>query len=114
MFQISMDQGFQILQAYLRNGSRLHVLGLIGGERAWSAAKIAEATPTNFKFELFDDAGGPHWICDVPLSGASIWFDPLGDSARLSGGASDCRSALRLAYDDGTELILGEGATTVQ
>ena len=108
MFEVDFEQGVRILEAFCRNASQLHVRGNVMGEFAWSPATIAQASPSRVCFNLFDAPGTEQYECEVSLAGAQLFYDPDGTTAWTGSGAYPWRSALRIAYKDGTELVLGE------
>ena len=114
MFEVDFEQGVRILEAFCRNASQLHIRGNVMGQFAWSPATIAEASQSRVCFNLFDAPGTEQYECEVSLDGAQLFYDPDGKTAWTGSGAHPWRSALRIAYRDGTELVLGERYLHVQ
>jgi len=108
MFAIDIKQGVQILEAFCRKGSQLHVRGRINGELAWSPAMIAKASDSKVCFKFFDTPGTEQYECEISLAGSQMFYDPTGTTTWIGAGAYPWRSALRIAYRDGTDLVLGE------
>ena len=108
MFEIDIEQCLRILEAFCRNASQLHMRGRVKGELTWAFATIAKTSESWVCFNLFDVLGTGQYECDVPLAGAQLFYDPTGSAAWTASGGHAWRSALRIAYLDGTELVLGE------
>ena len=108
MFEVDFEQGVRILEAFCRSASQLHVRGTIMGEFAWSPATIAKASVYRVCFDRFDAPGSEQHRCEVSLVDARLFYDPNGTTASTVSGAYPWRSALRIVYRDGTELVLGE------
>ena len=108
MFEIDIEQCLRILEAFCRNASQLHMRGRVKGELTWAFATIAKTSESWVCFNLFDVLGTGQYECDVPLAGAQLFYDPTVSAAWTASGGHAWRSALRIAYLDGTELVLGE------
>lgn len=114
MFAIDIEQGVQILEAFCRRGSQLHVRGKINGELAWSPAMIATASDSKVCFKFCDAPGSEQFECEISLAGSQMFYDPTGATSWTGPESYPLRSALRIAYRDGTELVLGERDLPVQ
>ncbi len=114
MFDIDIEEGLRILEAFCRNASQLLVRGKVKGELAWAFATIAKTSKSRVCFNFFDMLGTARNECDVPLAWAQLFYDPTGSAAWTGSGGQAWRSALRIAYTDGTELVLGERNCSVQ
>jgi|SRR5665213_2754252 len=114
MFEIDIEECLRILEAFCRNASQLHVRGKVKGELAWAFATIAKTSESWVCFNLFDALGTEQYECDVPLAGAQLFYDSAGSAAWTGSGGHARRSALRIAYLDGTELVLGERHFSIQ
>lgn len=115
--EISMDQGFKLLQTYCDLKTELRVKGSVRGDFAESKAMIIDASPSfeEVCFKLFEELEGPNWLCKISLSGARFWLDPTGGPQRASNSEFDLWwSLIRIQNHDGSELLLGENLTKVQ
>lgn len=114
MFEIDIEEGLRILEAFCRNASQLHVRGKIKGELAWAFATVTKTSESRVCFKLFDGLGTVQYECDLPLAGAQLFYAPTGSADWTGPAGYAWRSALRIAYLDGTELVLGERHYSVQ
>jgi hypothetical protein len=96
VIELDANQGFNVLDAYYRMRTILHVKGTICDDFAESRATIIGTSPKDEEIclRLFDELDGATWLCTLSIANSRFWIDEDLGKAGASDGQRNTSGAL--------------------